>query len=88
MMTLMRKFGAESFEEVHHHEDDVCVFCEAARQLFIEWPAEGYAVAFIENEKGTVRRIEGSKVDGINVFCCVEVTTDEARAEIAESAES
>lgn len=88
MMTLMRKFGTEDYSEVHHHEDDACVFCEAARQLFIEWPTEGYAVAFVENEKGVVRRIEGSQVDGLNVFVCAEVTADQARAEIADEAAS
>ena len=85
MITKMRKFGTEDFSEVHHHEDDACLFCEAARQLFIEWPTEGYAVAFVENEAGVVRRIEGSQVDGVNVFCCAVTTPEEARAETRET---
>jgi len=88
MMTKMRKFGTEDFSEVIHHEDDPCVFCEAARQLFVAWPTEGYAVAFIENDKGVVRRVEGSNVDDMNVLVCTPVTADEARAEIADQAES
>lgn len=84
MISKLRKFGEEEFHDVEHHEDDSCVFCEAARKLFVRWPTEGYAVAFIENEKGEVRRIEGSNVDGTNVFVCAESSADQANAEIAE----
>jgi len=80
MITNVRKFGEGGpFMPI---ETDDCACCEAARA--VRWVGPG--VIFLEVEGGPIRRVEylgaGWITSAPSAFLCVEVTPDDARAEI------
>lgn len=87
MITKLRKFGTDAeFEAVDHRETE-CAFCEAARQRGIQFRddhrEQDEAVVFLENEAGQVHRISARRIGGVVVLCGENVSTAQARAEIA-----
>lgn len=80
-MRNVRKFGDTAFTAVpFDEEEDNCPCCVAARDVV--WVGAG--VIFFEEEGGPIRRVENLGWEWPQTFLCVEVTADEARAELAE----